>query len=144
MQIEKSAEAGHALVRERDGAVIAPRLELAQTFTKLNLFLRIAYSLPPHSLEYEQNLIREHLKRLKTLVRRTNTPWLSDHLCWGSVDGRYTHDLLPIPYTWEAVKDPKFTAESKDGSAEVDSIDTPDDYSVVVNYNTILPTFAAR
>ena len=30
---------------------------------------------------------REHLKRLKTLVRRTNTPWLSDHLCWGSVDG---------------------------------------------------------
>jgi uncharacterized protein (UPF0276 family) len=51
-----------------------------------------------------QPLNREHLKRLKTLVRRTKTPWLSDHLCWGSVDGRYTHDLLPIPYTWEAVK----------------------------------------
>jgi uncharacterized protein (UPF0276 family) len=51
-----------------------------------------------------QTLSREHLKRLKALVRRTNTPWLSDHLCWGSVDGRYTHDLLPIPYTWEAVK----------------------------------------
>jgi uncharacterized protein (UPF0276 family) len=51
-----------------------------------------------------QPLSREHLKRLNTLVRRTNTPWLSDHLCWGSVDGRYTHDLLPIPYTWEAVK----------------------------------------
>jgi uncharacterized protein len=45
----------------------------------------------------------EHLRRLKTLVRRTKTPWLSDHLCWGSVDGRYTHDLLPMPYTWEAV-----------------------------------------
>ena len=40
---------------------------------------------------------REHLKRLKTLVKRTKTPWLSDHLCWGSVDGRYTHDLLPMP-----------------------------------------------
>jgi uncharacterized protein len=51
-----------------------------------------------------QPLSREHLKRLKALVRRTNTPWLSDHLCWGSVDGRYTHDLLPIPYTWEAVR----------------------------------------
>jgi uncharacterized protein (UPF0276 family) len=49
-------------------------------------------------------LDREHLKRLKALVRRTNTPWLSDHLCWGSVDGRYTHDLLPMPYTWEAVQ----------------------------------------
>ena len=51
-----------------------------------------------------QPLNREHLKRLKELVRRTGTPWLSDHLCWGSVDGRYTHDLLPLPYTWEAAK----------------------------------------
>jgi uncharacterized protein (UPF0276 family) len=49
-------------------------------------------------------LDREHLARLKALVRRTRTPWLSDHLCWGSVDGRYTHDLLPLPYTWEAVR----------------------------------------
>jgi hypothetical protein len=45
---------------------------------------------------------REHLKRLKDLVKRTKTPWVSDHLCWGSVDGRYTHDLLPMPYTFEA------------------------------------------
>lgn len=49
-------------------------------------------------------LNREHLKRLKSLVRRTKTPWLTDHLCWGSVDGRYTHDLLPMPYTMEAAK----------------------------------------
>ena len=47
---------------------------------------------------------REQLRRLKQLVKRTNTPWLSDHLCWGSVDGRYTHDLLPMPYTFEAAK----------------------------------------
>ena len=47
-------------------------------------------------------LNREHLRRLKTLVTRTKTPWLTDHLCWGSVDGRYTHDLLPMPYTFEA------------------------------------------
>jgi hypothetical protein len=37
-------------------------------------------------------------------VKRTKTPWLSDHLCWGSVDGRYTHDLLPMPYTFAAAK----------------------------------------
>jgi uncharacterized protein len=49
-------------------------------------------------------LSAEHLKRLKSLARRTRTPWLSDHLCWGSVDGRYTHDLLPMPYTFEAAK----------------------------------------
>ena len=49
-------------------------------------------------------LNREHLKRLKKLVKRTKTPWLTDHLCWGSVDGRYTHDLIPMPYTFEAAK----------------------------------------
>jgi uncharacterized protein len=49
-------------------------------------------------------LNREHMRRLKTLVKRTKTPWLSDHLCWGSVDGRYSHDLLPMPYTFEAAK----------------------------------------
>jgi uncharacterized protein (UPF0276 family) len=49
-------------------------------------------------------LNREHLKRLKRLVQRTKTPWLSDHLCWGSVDGRYTHDLLPMPYTFAAAR----------------------------------------
>jgi len=49
-------------------------------------------------------LDREHLRRLKRLARRTATPFISDHLCWGSVDGRYTHDLLPMPYTWEAVR----------------------------------------
>jgi uncharacterized protein len=47
---------------------------------------------------------REHLRKLKDLVKRTNTPWVSDHLCWGSVDGTYTHDLLPMPYTFEAAK----------------------------------------
>ena len=49
-------------------------------------------------------LNREHLRRLKTLVKRTKTPWLTDHLCWGSVDGRYSHDLLPMPYTFEAAR----------------------------------------
>lgn len=49
-------------------------------------------------------LNREHLKKLKRLVQRTKTPWLTDHLCWGSVDGRYTHDLLPMPYTFAAAR----------------------------------------
>jgi uncharacterized protein (UPF0276 family) len=49
-------------------------------------------------------LSHEHLRRLKALVRRTGTSWLSDHLCWGSVDGTYTHDLLPMPYTFEAAR----------------------------------------
>lgn len=49
-------------------------------------------------------LNREHLRKLKALVKRTKTPWLTDHLCWGSIDGRHSHDLLPMPYTFEAVR----------------------------------------
>lgn len=50
-----------------------------------------------------QGVDRDHLRRLKNLVKRTKSPWVTDHLCWGSVDGRFSHDLLPLPYTWEAV-----------------------------------------
>lgn len=49
-------------------------------------------------------LDRQQLIKLKKLVKRTGTPWISDHLCWGSVDGRYTHDLLPMPYTMAVAK----------------------------------------
>ncbi len=51
-----------------------------------------------------KGLDMDHLRRLKALVKRTNTPWISDHLCWGSVDGSMSHDLLPLPYTFEAVR----------------------------------------
>lgn len=46
---------------------------------------------------------RNQLAGLKKLVERTRTPFLSDHLCWGSFDGCFSHDLLPLPYTKEAV-----------------------------------------
>lgn len=45
-----------------------------------------------------------YLKQLKRLVQKTKTPFLSDHLCWGSVNGAFTHDLLPMPNTHEAAK----------------------------------------
>ena len=43
----------------------------------------------------------EYLKRLKGLLKRVNPPWISDHLCWGSLPGAHYHDLLPLPYTTE-------------------------------------------
>lgn len=49
-------------------------------------------------------LNREHLTKLKKLIRRTGSPWFADHLAWGSADGRYSHDLLPVPYTTVAAK----------------------------------------
>ncbi len=48
-------------------------------------------------------LDREYLTKLKALTRHTKTPWVSDHLCWTGAHGVNLHDLLPLPYTEEAV-----------------------------------------
>lgn len=40
-----------------------------------------------------------YLKKLKELAKRTKSPWVSDHLAWGQVEGSHYHDLLPLPYT---------------------------------------------
>jgi len=45
----------------------------------------------------------EYLQRLKALAERANPRWISDHLCWTGVHGVNLHDLLPIPYTKEAL-----------------------------------------
>ncbi len=45
-----------------------------------------------------------YLYDLQTLVHRFEPAWVSDHLCWGSVGGHYAHDLLPLPYTEEALQ----------------------------------------
>ncbi len=44
-----------------------------------------------------------YLKALKRLIDRVNPVWVSDHLCWTGVDAFNTHDLLPLPYTEEAL-----------------------------------------
>src|SRR2546428_314450 len=44
-----------------------------------------------------------YLHDLQTLIHRFEPAWVSDHLCWGSVGGHYAHDLLPLPYTEEAL-----------------------------------------
>ena len=49
-------------------------------------------------------LDREYLRKLKALAARTRAHWVSDHLCWTGVAGRNVHDLLPMPYTEEALR----------------------------------------
>ena len=44
-----------------------------------------------------------YLAQLKTLADRVNPKWISDHLCWTGVHGVNLHDLLPVPYTEEAL-----------------------------------------
>jgi uncharacterized protein len=44
-----------------------------------------------------------YLRALKALADRFEPTWISDHLCWTGVHGVNLHDLLPIPYTLEAL-----------------------------------------
>jgi hypothetical protein len=45
----------------------------------------------------------DYVRELKILRNRVGARWISDHLCWTSVAGRNTHDLLPLPFTEEAL-----------------------------------------
>jgi len=45
----------------------------------------------------------EYLDALETLIRRIEPSWISDHLCFTGAGGHNTHDLLPLPYTEEAL-----------------------------------------
>jgi uncharacterized protein (UPF0276 family) len=44
-----------------------------------------------------------YIRLLRALVERLEPAWVSDHLCWTALDGRRSHDLLPLPYTEEAL-----------------------------------------
>jgi uncharacterized protein len=55
------------------------------------------------SIGSTQPLDRNYLAQLKALAARVEPHWISDHLCWTGVAGRNMHDLLPLPYTEEAL-----------------------------------------
>ncbi|WP_080175480.1 MNIO family bufferin maturase [Photobacterium toruni] len=69
--------------------------------------LRSHYPISCHgiglSLGSADPLNLEHLQKLKQLVTETEPFLISDHLSWSSVDGQYFNDLLPLPYTEEAL-----------------------------------------
>jgi len=50
------------------------------------------------SIGSTDSLNKTYLKELKQLVERVQPHWISDHLCWTSVDQMNSHDLLPLPY----------------------------------------------
>ena len=55
------------------------------------------------SIASTQPFDRGYLKGLKALADRVKPRWVSDHLCWTGVHGVNLHDLMPVPYTEEAL-----------------------------------------
>jgi hypothetical protein len=69
--------------------------------------IRTDYPMAMHGVSLSigaiNGLDRHYLNKLKTLQRRIEPMWVSDHLCWTGVHGRKLHDLMPLPFTREAL-----------------------------------------
>ena len=70
--------------------------------------IRARYPLSLHgvglSLGSADELNREHLAKLERVIARFEPTLVSEHVSWGSVQGRFANDLLPLPYTEEALR----------------------------------------
>ena len=55
------------------------------------------------SIGASEPLDLDYLRQVKTLATRIDAAWVSDHLCWTGAHGINLHDLMPLPYTEEAV-----------------------------------------
>lgn len=55
------------------------------------------------SLGSTDPLDETHLAKLERLIARVDPALVSEHLCWSGVGGRHLNDLLPLPYTREAL-----------------------------------------
>lgn len=69
--------------------------------------IRTDYPLSLHgvglSLGSADRLDEDHLRRLSALAVHYQPALVSEHLCWGAIDGRHSNDLLPLPFTDEAL-----------------------------------------
>jgi uncharacterized protein (UPF0276 family) len=69
--------------------------------------IRADYPLSLHgvgmSLGSTDPLDRTHIAKLARLIARVEPALVSEHLCWSGVGGRHLNDLLPLPYTDEAL-----------------------------------------
>ena len=69
--------------------------------------IRSNYPLSLHgvglALGSADGLDRGHLERVRGAVRRFEPALVSEHACWGHAGGEHFNDLLPLPYTAEAV-----------------------------------------
>jgi uncharacterized protein (UPF0276 family) len=81
-----------------DGGTAARALERARANYRLSLHgVGLA-------LGSADGLDREHLARVKRAIRRFEPGLVSEHACWGHAGGEHFNDLLPLPYTEEAVE----------------------------------------
>lgn len=78
------------------------------TFASLLAEARERYAIVTHGLTQcvgsPDPLDAGYLVRLRALLHAQGARWHSEHLAWGNLGGRFTHDLLPMPFTRASVR----------------------------------------
>jgi len=78
-------------------------IEAHQGYLEMLADLRADYPIVMHGVSLSigsfDPLNLDYLAKIKKLADNIQAPWLSDHLCWTGINGKNTHDLLPVPYT---------------------------------------------
>jgi uncharacterized protein (UPF0276 family) len=102
----------------RDFAAGGPRVDWLEILTENYLVpggkpldflerIRARYPIVMHGVSLSiggaDALDEAYLRELEALADRVQPAWISDHLCWTGIGGTNLHDLLPIPYTAEAL-----------------------------------------
>lgn len=80
-----------------------PKSAARQSLRKLTEHYQISCHGIGLSLGSVERVNPKHLAQLKALVDETNPFLVSDHLSWSENGGHYFNDLLPLPYTEEAL-----------------------------------------
>src|SRR5512135_2672611 len=102
----------------RDFAAGGPRVDWLEILTENYLVpggkpldflerIRARYPIVMHGVSLSiggtDALDEAYLRELEALAGRVQPAWISDHLCWTGIGGTNLHDLLPIPFTAEAL-----------------------------------------
>lgn len=74
------------------------------TLDRIREKYRVAMHGVSMSIGSHEGLDHTYLNKLKKLADRINPLFVSDHLCWTGTGGFNSHDLLPIPYSGEALE----------------------------------------
>jgi uncharacterized protein (UPF0276 family) len=83
---------------------LSPQLPVLSKIDELRKKVPFVLHLTNLSLASPEPLNREYLLQVDGLVQRYDPTFISDHLCWSNYQGSYLHDLLPFPFTHQALK----------------------------------------